>query len=225
MFPLAEKYQCPVCKDVLRYPVQFEECGHRVCSSCFPSLLRWGYFTFVILFAGIGSYVFNRGVLPEMELAVLSVILVIYWHWDSVKKQLQYCMSIPRKYDWFVGYFVVYHLKMLHNKYIHVLNTCTHAAGFDAQFIFHCCFAYRVEPRCPIDQIQINKEAVSKIEFHISLVSQERYCNQSIERYLFLGTPVLYWTEYIAGIGRYRRSQYMQWQLLSFKLVLCSWAR
>ena len=171
------------------------------------------------------KFVFNRGVLPEMELAVLSVILVIYWHWDSVKKQLQYCMSIPRKYDWFVGYFVVYHLKMLHNKYIHVLNTCTHAAGFDARSIFHCCFAYRVEPRCPIDQIQINKEAVSKIEFHISLVSQERYCNQSIERYLFLGTPVLYWTEYIAGIGRYRRSQYMQWQLLSFKLVLCSWAR
>ncbi|KAJ7387270.1 hypothetical protein OS493_004246 [Desmophyllum pertusum] len=40
VFPLAEKYQCPVCKDVLRYPVQFEECGHRVCSACFPTLLR-----------------------------------------------------------------------------------------------------------------------------------------------------------------------------------------
>lgn len=50
-------------------------------------------------------------------------------------------------------------------------NTCPHATGFDAQSIFHCCFAYRVEPRCPIDQIQINKEAVSYIiEFHISLV-------------------------------------------------------
>ncbi|KAL9981772.1 hypothetical protein ACROYT_G010519 [Oculina patagonica] len=40
VFPLAEKYQCPVCKDVLRYPVQFEECGHRVCSACFPTILR-----------------------------------------------------------------------------------------------------------------------------------------------------------------------------------------
>ncbi|XP_074642412.1 TNF receptor-associated factor 4-like [Tubulanus polymorphus] len=38
--PLDKKYECPVCCQVLRYPVQFEECGHRCCSSCLPELLR-----------------------------------------------------------------------------------------------------------------------------------------------------------------------------------------
>ena len=37
---LAMKHECPVCCQVLRYPVQFEECGHRCCSSCLPELLR-----------------------------------------------------------------------------------------------------------------------------------------------------------------------------------------
>ncbi|PAA62246.1 hypothetical protein BOX15_Mlig027678g3 [Macrostomum lignano] len=37
---LDKKYECPVCGQVLRYPVQFEECGHRCCSSCLPDLLR-----------------------------------------------------------------------------------------------------------------------------------------------------------------------------------------
>ncbi|KAM7441510.1 hypothetical protein ABFA07_009398 [Porites harrisoni] len=40
VFPLEKKYRCPICESVLRYPVQFEECGHRVCSSCFPELAR-----------------------------------------------------------------------------------------------------------------------------------------------------------------------------------------
>ncbi|XP_064653213.1 TNF receptor-associated factor 4-like [Lineus longissimus] len=38
--PLEKKYECPICCQVLRYPVQFEECGHRCCSSCLPELLR-----------------------------------------------------------------------------------------------------------------------------------------------------------------------------------------
>lgn len=38
--PLAKEYECPVCNQVLRYPVQFEECGHHVCSSCLPEVLR-----------------------------------------------------------------------------------------------------------------------------------------------------------------------------------------
>ncbi|XP_067928241.1 TNF receptor-associated factor 4-like isoform X2 [Watersipora subatra] len=38
--PLEKKYECPVCVRVLRYPVQFEDCGHRCCSSCLPELLR-----------------------------------------------------------------------------------------------------------------------------------------------------------------------------------------
>lgn len=37
---LDKKYECPVCMKILRYPVQFEECNHRVCSSCLPELLR-----------------------------------------------------------------------------------------------------------------------------------------------------------------------------------------
>ena len=40
VFPLEKKYKCPICESLLRYPVQFEECGHRVCSSCFPELAR-----------------------------------------------------------------------------------------------------------------------------------------------------------------------------------------
>ena len=39
--PLEKKYECPVCVRVLRYPVQFEDCGHRCCSSCLPELLRY----------------------------------------------------------------------------------------------------------------------------------------------------------------------------------------
>ncbi|XP_077995572.1 TNF receptor-associated factor 4-like [Glandiceps talaboti] len=35
-----KKYECAACCQVLRYPVQFEDCGHRVCSSCLPDLLR-----------------------------------------------------------------------------------------------------------------------------------------------------------------------------------------
>ncbi|XP_075246294.1 TNF receptor-associated factor 4-like [Convolutriloba macropyga] len=38
--PLDKKYECPVCHDILRYPVQFEDCGHRVCSSCLVDLLK-----------------------------------------------------------------------------------------------------------------------------------------------------------------------------------------
>ena len=40
IFPLQDKHKCPICQSVLRYPVQFEECGHRVCSSCFAELER-----------------------------------------------------------------------------------------------------------------------------------------------------------------------------------------
>lgn len=52
--------------------------------------------------------------------------------------------------------------------------------------LFHCCFAYRVEPRCPFDQTQISKEAVSKIELHISLALEKRYSDQSTEQCIFL---------------------------------------
>ena len=34
------KYECPVCCEVLRNPVQFAECGHRCCSSCLSELLK-----------------------------------------------------------------------------------------------------------------------------------------------------------------------------------------
>ncbi|XP_052799369.1 TNF receptor-associated factor 4-like [Mya arenaria] len=38
--PLEKDYKCPVCLDVLRFPVLFEECGHRCCANCLPELLR-----------------------------------------------------------------------------------------------------------------------------------------------------------------------------------------
>ncbi|OPL20160.1 tnf 4 receptor-associated factor, partial [Mytilus galloprovincialis] len=41
--PLDKIYECPVCSNVLRYPVLFEECGHRCCASCLPELLRSVY--------------------------------------------------------------------------------------------------------------------------------------------------------------------------------------
>ena len=37
---LDKRFECPVCCQVLRYPVQFD-CGHRCCSSCLPELLRF----------------------------------------------------------------------------------------------------------------------------------------------------------------------------------------
>ncbi len=36
---LDKRFECPVCCQILRYPVQFE-CGHRCCSACLPELLR-----------------------------------------------------------------------------------------------------------------------------------------------------------------------------------------
>ena len=40
VYPLEKKYECPSCDEVLRYPVLFEECGHRVCSHCFESEIK-----------------------------------------------------------------------------------------------------------------------------------------------------------------------------------------
>ncbi|KAH3891916.1 hypothetical protein DPMN_016026 [Dreissena polymorpha] len=31
---------CTVCMEVLKFPVQFESCGHRCCANCLPELLR-----------------------------------------------------------------------------------------------------------------------------------------------------------------------------------------
>jgi hypothetical protein len=38
---LGFKYQCPSCDSYLRFPIQFEDCGHYVCSSCLPDILRY----------------------------------------------------------------------------------------------------------------------------------------------------------------------------------------
>lgn len=38
--PLDKKYECVMCTQVLRYPVQFESCGHYCCSSCLSELCR-----------------------------------------------------------------------------------------------------------------------------------------------------------------------------------------
>ena len=40
MTPLEKDYECPVCGTVLKFPVQFEGCGHRCCANCLPELLR-----------------------------------------------------------------------------------------------------------------------------------------------------------------------------------------
>ena len=40
VYPLEKKYECPSCDEVLRYPVVFEECGHRVCSHCFETEIK-----------------------------------------------------------------------------------------------------------------------------------------------------------------------------------------
>ena len=37
---LEKQHQCPMCNEVLRYPVKFNECGHHVCSACFHEYLR-----------------------------------------------------------------------------------------------------------------------------------------------------------------------------------------
>lgn len=38
---LEDKYLCSACKNVLRRPFQ-AQCGHRYCSFCLSSILRWG---------------------------------------------------------------------------------------------------------------------------------------------------------------------------------------
>ncbi|UJR08471.1 hypothetical protein I4U23_012740 [Adineta vaga] len=37
---LPANYQCPSCLNYLRFPVQFEDCGHYICSSCLPDIMR-----------------------------------------------------------------------------------------------------------------------------------------------------------------------------------------
>ena len=32
---LDAKYECVLCRNLLSHPVQFEDCGHRMCGSCF----------------------------------------------------------------------------------------------------------------------------------------------------------------------------------------------
>ncbi|XP_066264436.1 TNF receptor-associated factor 4-like [Branchiostoma lanceolatum] len=38
--PLDKRFECPACQQVLRFPVEFQECGHHVCSQCIPELVR-----------------------------------------------------------------------------------------------------------------------------------------------------------------------------------------
>ena len=37
---LALEYECLHCRSVLRFPVKFKQCGHRVCSSCLQAFLE-----------------------------------------------------------------------------------------------------------------------------------------------------------------------------------------
>ncbi|CAF2516792.1 unnamed protein product [Rotaria sp. Silwood2] len=37
---LESKYQCLACNSYLKFPIQFEDCGHHVCSSCLPDIMR-----------------------------------------------------------------------------------------------------------------------------------------------------------------------------------------
>ncbi|CAF0991009.1 unnamed protein product [Rotaria sp. Silwood1] len=37
---LESKYQCLACNNYLKFPIQFEDCGHHVCSSCLPDIMR-----------------------------------------------------------------------------------------------------------------------------------------------------------------------------------------
>lgn len=34
------KFDCPMCERVMRYPVIFQDCGHRVCSACIADIMR-----------------------------------------------------------------------------------------------------------------------------------------------------------------------------------------
>jgi len=34
------RFICPACEKVMRYPVQFEECGHRCCTSCLHNIVK-----------------------------------------------------------------------------------------------------------------------------------------------------------------------------------------
>uniref|UniRef100_A0A914WZY5 Uncharacterized protein n=1 Tax=Plectus sambesii TaxID=2011161 RepID=A0A914WZY5_9BILA len=38
--PLPHAYECPVCQQALRYPVQFDKCAHHCCSNCLPQLIK-----------------------------------------------------------------------------------------------------------------------------------------------------------------------------------------
>jgi hypothetical protein len=38
---LDSQYQCPSCNGYLRFPIQFEDCGHHICSSCLPDIMRY----------------------------------------------------------------------------------------------------------------------------------------------------------------------------------------
>lgn len=35
-----KEFECPVCQQVLRYPVNFDACDHHCCSTCLPELAK-----------------------------------------------------------------------------------------------------------------------------------------------------------------------------------------
>lgn len=37
---LDKKYECNYCKSYLKFPIQFQDCRHRVCSNCFTELIK-----------------------------------------------------------------------------------------------------------------------------------------------------------------------------------------
>ena len=38
--PLDKSFECPICWNALRDPVQVTPCGHRVCQSCLEPIMR-----------------------------------------------------------------------------------------------------------------------------------------------------------------------------------------
>ena len=72
--PLDMKYESPVCCEVLRYPVEFKECGHRYCFF-FKLSIYLAYLNIYIFFSILGVFCRPIGHEVRMSSVLWSVAL------------------------------------------------------------------------------------------------------------------------------------------------------
>lgn len=106
--PLDKKYECVMCTQVLRYPVQFESCGHYCCSSCLSELCRW-VCVLVVLTRHMGVKITSAPLQPFLLLILSPFSIPSHrplqkclpsWIWLFLQKGICLYFSLFLHYNW-----------------------------------------------------------------------------------------------------------------------------